>query len=806
VKRPFATTLDKASSRSTMPGEHASYVRGMQLHTFRQLLPFGLIASSANSAILIVYLCIHRPSEELYIWTGIMLVMALLGMFAPLRAGRRKSLPRPRSVKALFRPIAESAVLGLAWSMCPVLLLPTAEGFDIAIILCICVGMMTGASFVLSTLPGAAIPFVASMSFGLGLGFLRMGNGSEQITVLALLGTFTIVMVRTTSWNFSNYVRSWSQQFELEDQTHLLKKQKGVISLLLNEFEQAASATLWEADAEHRLVRPSETLSERSRIAVSDLENQNLASFFDATNLEARPEMDRLRAALATNAEINNLVLPGLRTGSTYWWRISAKPVFADDGKFEGYRGVASNVTEKRLAEKQIFDLAHFDSLTGVPNREMLLEAIEDALNDTDAGASSFALHAMDVDRFKTINDVYGHDVGDKYLKETARRIQELLGPSDMVARFGGDEFVVLQNELSSRGEAMAMAVKIQQALSEPVRIGGISAQSSVSVGISIYPEHSQKTSSLLKFSDLALLASKRAGRDTVCFFDSKLNDDVSERIAIEDDLRTALQRNEFSLTYQPIFHAKSGRFGSFETLVRWNHPTRGAVGPDTFVPILEQAGMITRVGDWIIREALREAATWDESVKIAINLSPLQVRNRSLITTVAHALAQTGVDAKRVDFEITETALFDDTEESLSMLHALHKLGVTISLDDFGTGFSSLSLLRIFPFDKIKIDKSFVQKMESSDECVAIVRAVVGLGRSLGIRTTAEGVETERQAEMLKIEGCTELQGYLFGRPKRPADLVEAGILKKRPPAVPDQSETVTLPARHDGSLRRVV
>ena len=803
VKRPFATMLDKVSGRSNMTEEHADYVRGMQLHTFRQLLPFGLIASSANSAILIVYLCIHRPSQELIIWTGIMLVMAMLGMFAALRAGRRKSLPRSRPVKALFRPIAESAVLGLAWSMCPVLLLPTAEGFDIAIILCICAGMMTGASFVLSTLPGAAIPFVASLSFGLGLGLLRMGTGSEQIAVLALLGTFTVVMIRTTSWNFSNYVRSWSQQVELEDQTLLLKKKTGVISLLLNEFEQAASDTLWEADAKHRLVRPSETLSERSGIAITDLENQHLVSFFDATNLEARSDMDRLRTAVATNGEINNLVLPVLRTGRTDWWRISAKPVFAENGAFEGYRGVASNVTDKRLAEKQIYDLAHFDSLTGVPKREMLLEAIDEALNGTEAGASSFALHALDVDRFKTINDVYGHNIGDKYLKETAQRIQELLGPSDMVARFGGDEFVILQMDLSSRGEAMAMAVKIQQALSEPVRIDGISAQSSVSVGISVYPEHSDQTANLLKFADLALLASKGAGRDTVCFFDSELNDDVSERIAIEEDLRYALERNEFSLNYQPIIHAKSGRFGSFETLVRWNHPTRGSVSPDLFVPILEQAGMITRVGDWIIREALREAATWDESVRVSINLSPLQVRNRSLITTVTHALAQTGVDPRRVDFEITETALFDDTEESLNALHALRNLGVTISLDDFGRGYSSLSLLRIFPFNKIKIDKSFVEKMESSEECVAIIRAVVGLAHSLGVRTTAEGVETESVAAKLVAEGCTELQGYFYSRPLRPDALVDAGFLKRREPvAAPaiDMDIVKTWPKRRAG------
>jgi diguanylate cyclase (GGDEF)-like protein len=751
-------------------------------------LPFGLIASSINSAILIIYMAYHRPSQELIIWAGIMLVMSVLGMFTALRAGRRGLLPRPRPVEALFRPIAESALLGLAWAMCPILLLPTAEGFDVAIILCVCAGMMTGAAFVLSTLLGAAIPFVASLSFGLGVGLLRMGNGSEQITVLALLASFTIVMIRTTSWNFSNYVRSWSQQVKLEDQTQLLKKKASVISLLLNEFEQAASDTLWETDAEQRIVRPSATLCERSRMAVSDLEHKHLVSFFDAANVEACPEMKRLRDALASNGEINNLCLPALTGNRTRWWRISAKPILSDAGVFEGYRGVASDVTEKRLAEKQIYNLANFDSLTGVPKREMLIETIDAAVSRTDYGASGFALLALDVDRFKTINDVYGHAAGDAYLKATAQRLKELLGPNDMVARFGGDEFVILQMDLSSQDEAMAMAARIQQTLSEPVMIDGISAQSSVSVGISVYPEHSQQTGCLLKFADLALLASKAAGRNTVSFFDAELNDEISERIAMEDDLRDALQRNEFSLNFQPIIHTKSGRFGAFESLIRWNHPERGSVGADDFVPILEQAGMITRVGDWIIREALREASTWDETVRISINLSPLQVRNRSLITTVTHALAQTGVDPRRVDFEITETALFDDTEESLGALHALRKLGVTISLDDFGTGYSSLSLLRIFPFDKIKIDKSFVQQIESSEECIAIVRSIVGLAHSLGMRTTAEGVETQSIADKLTAEGCLELQGYLYGHPMLSDGLVEAGFLKR--------SEPVAIPA----------
>ena len=782
MKHRLNLLLDNSNAREDMSVEHAAFIRGMQLHTLRSLVPYGLIASTFNASICVAFMATHAPSSALIMWAGVMALMGLLGLRTSLRASRRAAAPRPRSVRALWRPITESTLLGMAWAVCPLLFMPQLQGFDLALIVCVCGGMMAGGAYILSTLPSAAVPFVVSLAFGLAMGILRSDGGVGRFTLLALLVCFTIVMLRTTFWNHRNYVAVWLQQEKLKDQARQLEKKQGVISLLLNEFEQAASDSLFELDEEHRVVRPSSVLAERTQFRTEQLVGQHVASFFDGTNVEGRPAFQALLAALEVNGEIHNLRLPVRKKGEvTVWWRISAKPFYNDDGVFEGYRGVASNVTEKYEAEKQIYKLAHFDSLTGVPKRERMLDALEAAVSAPNGERARFAVHALDLDRFKTINDVYGHSVGDAYLRETARRLQDIIGPDNIVARFGGDEFVILQKDITGRGEAMALAVTIQQALAEPINIGGSNAQSSVSIGIAVFPEHATTPAVLLKYADLALLASKGAGRDTVCFFDTDLNDDVSERIAMEEDLRQALAQNQFSLNFQPIISARTGGLRGMETLIRWTHPERGEVGPDTFVPILEQAGMITTVGDWIIREALREAATWDDSVRVSINLSPLQVRNRSLVTTVTHALAQSGVDPKRVDFEITETALFDDAEESLSALHALHSLGVTISLDDFGTGFSSLSLLRIFPFDKIKIDKSFVQQMESSDECLAIVRSVVGLARSLGMRITAEGVETETLADMLRAEGCVELQGYHFSRPMAADALVAAGLLPRR-------------------------
>ncbi|WP_291199991.1 EAL domain-containing protein [Hyphomonas sp.] len=767
---------------ATMSSEHAAYIRGQQLHTFRQLLPFGLTASALNALVLIAYLSYHAPSPALLFWGTLMSCLALLGARSVLRVMRHQTPPRPRTQQELYRPIAESAALGLAWSICPVLFLPATQGFDLAIVLWVCAGMMTGAAYVLSTLPAAAIPFVSALSFGMALGLLRSGTGTEQLALLALLGILTIVMIRTTSWNYTNHVRSWLQAAKLTDQTVQLEKKQAVISLLLNEFEEAASDCLWETNADHRLMRPSKHLAERSGFTVEQLDNQPLIDFFDATDPEAAADLARLREALGNYQPVHNVSLATRRGSTRQWWRISAKPVFDEMGRFDGFRGVAADVTEKRRADQQIAHLAHFDSLTGVPKQEKLREALQAAASSFGTTVHPFAVHCLDLDRFKTINDVHGHAAGDAVLKSVAGRIQSVLGPQDIVARFGGDEFVILQQGISGPGEAMALALTIQDLMSVAVDTDTALVQSTVSIGIAMFPDHSVDATDLMRFADLALMAAKEGGRDTARLFEPGMNEMVHLRMRMESDLRSALANNEFELNYQPIVDAQTGQISGYETLIRWMHPKRGNVCPAEFVPILEQTGLIWQVGNWIIREALREAATWDPSLKVSINLSPMQVKNRSLLTIVTHTMAQTGIDPRRVDFEITETALFDATEDSLSVMHALRDLGSSISLDDFGTGYSSLSYLRTFPFNKIKIDKSFVDQMETSEECAAIIQAVLGLARRLGMRTTAEGVETAEQARRLIDEGCTELQGYHFGRPGLPADLEKAGLLKRAP------------------------
>jgi diguanylate cyclase (GGDEF)-like protein/PAS domain S-box-containing protein len=756
----------------------------MQLHTYRALLPFGLTASLFNSIVMITILTWHQPSPALPFWSGLMVVMGLLGLRTTWLVSKHKTEAKPRSSHALSRPITESALLGMTWAACPILFLPQASGYESTIILCMCVGMMCGAAFVLSTLPGAAIPFVVSLSFGTAVGMLRSGQSEGEWVMMAVLISFTIVMIRASFWNHTNYVKTWLQQRRLKEQAQQLEKKQGVISLLLNEFEQSISDCLWETDVDGRLVDASETLADRTGFSVAQLEGKSLLGFFDTDNPHAADALSQIRRALDARQEFNALCVPVELNGRTRWWQLSAKPVFSATGAFQGHRGVASDVTAKYESDEKIYQLAHFDPLTGFAKREYLLEEIGKTISASEGEAPAFALHSLDLDRFKTINDVFGHTVGDAFLQVIARRLQNLVGKTDVVARLGSDGFVILQHDVASYDKARSFAAEVLYELGKPVFVDGIKVQSTVSLGFSLCPEHSFQAPELLKFADLALLEARKSGRNTLRAYIPRMMADAAKAVAMEHDLREALERNEFTLNFQPLFHAKTQRIGGYETLIRWNHPVRGSVSPDLFVPLLEQAGIISVVGDWIIREALREASTWDASTHISINLSPLQARNGAIVATVARALAQFEIDPSRVDFEITETALFDDTEEILSTLHALRNLGVTISLDDFGTGYSSLALLQIFPFDKIKIDKSFVQQMETSDECRSIVHAVLHLANDLGMKTTAEGVETRQQMDVLLGAQCTELQGYFFGKPMAPQALIEAGLLKRKTPA----------------------
>jgi diguanylate cyclase (GGDEF)-like protein len=376
------------------------------------------------------------------------------------------------------------------------------------------------------------------------------------------------------------------------------------------------------------------------------------------------------------------------------------------------------------------------------------------------------ALLCLDLDRFKAVNDTLGHHVGDALLKEVAARLRSSLRESDTVARCGGDEFAIVQVGSGQPGGATQLADRIIEIVSAPFEIDGHRVGVGTSIGISVAPNDGCDPDQVLRNADLALYRAKTEGRGQHRFFAPDMDEQVRRRRNLELDLRNALANGEFQLAYQPLVTAASGAVTGFEALLRWHHPARGLVMPSDFIPVAEEIGVIASIGEWVLHEACAAAAEWPDDIRIAVNLSPAQFRGGDLVRTVAAALSASGLAAVRLELEITEGVLLADAKSTLAILHELRDLGVRIAMDDFGTGYSSFSYLRTFPFDKIKIDQSFVRDIGSDNESIAIVRAVTSLGRSLGISTTAEGIETAEQMAHLRAEGCTELQGYLLGRP----------------------------------------
>ena len=436
-----------------------------------------------------------------------------------------------------------------------------------------------------------------------------------------------------------------------------------------------------------------------------------------------------------------------------------------------GWVATFEDITEWLEAQAKISHMARHDALTSLPNRVLFHEQLEQGLQRTESG-DQLAVLCLDLDHFKDINDSLGHPIGDALLKEVGRRLKATAGEHDTVARLGGDEFAVVQIGRSEETAARSLAGRLVEVISAPYEIDDHQIVIGVSIGISLSPQDSTNPDELLKKADLALYRAKGDGRGTYRFFETGMDARAQARRLLEMDLRAALQRDEFEAYYQPIRDVASGRVVAFEALLRWNHPQRGLIAPIGFIPLAEETGLIIQLGECVLRSACSDAATWPSDVDVAVNLSPVQFKSPNLIASVAEALTASGLDARRLELEITETVLLQNGEATLATLHELRAMGVRISLDDFGTGYSSLSYLRSFPFDKIKIDRSFVSELATREDSMAIVRAVTGLGRSLGIVTTAEGVENDAQLELLRREGCTQAQGYLFSKP-RPASEV---------------------------------
>jgi diguanylate cyclase (GGDEF)-like protein/PAS domain S-box-containing protein len=536
-----------------------------------------------------------------------------------------------------------------------------------------------------------------------------------------------------------------------------VRESAATVKLLLNDFEAQTSDWLWQVDEHGNVEGASNRFAEASGLNESLLNQYPIVDLFKDS-----PERKQLQDHIRDHHGFRNLTLQMTVDGSPHWWTLSAQPM--DNG---GMRGVASDVTAQKRAEARVSYMAHYDGLTDLANRFLFNDTLQHHLNRLHED-EQLAVIYLDLDRFKSVNDSLGHTVGDKLLCVAARRLEKCLLEDDMVARLGGDEFAILLRGQNLQQRTHKVCTDIIEALREPAQIEGLQVVTSASLGIAYSEGRDTDSTDMMKRADLALYAAKAAGRDRLAEFEEGMDKAAEERLNMEIALRVALAENQFEIFYQPLIDIATGDAVAYEALIRWTHPEHGLIKPDEFIPLAEETGLIVPIGEWVIRNVCDEIANWPEHICVSVNLSPAQMRSPNLISCIIGAIAHADIDPARLELEITENVFLNNSETNLAILHSLRKFGVRIALDDFGTGYSSLNYLRSFPFDKIKIDRSFISDINENDDCKAIVRAVTGLATSLGMETTAEGVEQHAQLDTLRLEGCTQAQGYLFAHPER--------------------------------------
>ena len=551
---------------------------------------------------------------------------------------------------------------------------------------------------------------------------------------------------------------------------------------VLDEFDQAGIGWIWATDSSGNLIYLSQRASERLGQEPEQLIGNPLDAIFEVdsetqTSGSGRSLKFQIKARNKIRDQVVRFVMSGAgQQDRQTWWSLSGHPIRDAQGEFVGYRGSASDVTveyERKLVDSKMAD---FDSLTGLANRHLMDRQIEGTLSAFKSSGRPCALMMMDLDKFKRVNDTLGHQAGDALLIEVAERLRTIVGDRGKIARLGGDEFQVMLPDEDDRGKLGTLAEKIIQILSQPYPLDdGKRAIIGASVGIAVAPFDGDEREALIRSADLALYAAKNGGRGQFRFYASDLKDEEQERQTVLDDLREALEGDQLYLQYQPVVSIKTGNVVCLEALMRWEHPERGFVSPGTFIPVAEDSDLINNLGEWALRTACEAALEWPKSVRVAVNVSAVQFANQGFPTVVANALAHTGIDPDRVELELTESIFVGDNDETERMFKNLKSLGVRLALDDFGTGYSSLSYLRAAPFDKIKVDKSFVDSCTQKDKNSAkIIAAIVGLSNALNMETTVEGVEAFDQLEVVKEKGAKLVQGFIYSRPLHQTAVLE--------------------------------
>jgi len=739
----------------------AARLRGKQAEDIASLTPY-MMATNFFCGVF-SYFTFKNGFDALFmsLWLALLVGVVFYGTAAFIK--NRKGLAKEFVSKRVIRKAAvNAAILASFWAALAAFVFPNVEPKSQIVIVAIVSGMMGGGAISLYIIPQALYTWLGVILLGAFVG-LAQNLSLENGVVLGLLIVYCGALCKAGHSVSRTYAQRELSTFEIAEQAE-------TIGVLLKDFSDNTSDWLWELDENANLVRGGDESAEALAIppdTLSQLFDRNSTGTDSISYRYIKPLLKKI----ASRSSFRDLPISSNVNGETRWIQISGKPVYSKEGEFSGYRGVASNVTQAKRDEERISFLAHNDALTGLVNRIEFSRHLETRMISLSSD-QIWSVLFLDLDGFKAVNDQHGHLVGDLLLGQVAKRLKGAVGARDIVARLGGDEFAILCNSAKSLPSVTNLAEELVLNLSKPITLEEVDVEIGVSIGIAFAGRDGKDVQEILNNADLALYRAKAEGKGTYRFYKREMDDIVKERRALETDLKAALKNNELSLSFQPLISANGGQTTGFEALARWDHPERGSVPPAEFIPVAESLGIIGDFGEWVIKEACKAAATWPDHLTIAVNISPQQFYTGNLVEIVGDALATSGIEPSRLEVEITEGLFMENTNQVMVALTKLKELGVSIAMDDFGTGYSSLSYILKFPFDKLKIDRSFVSSIGEDETARNVLEAITKLGDMLNLKVTAEGVETIEQAKMLQQMSCTHFQGFYFGKPLPGADL----------------------------------
>ncbi|MEQ1497558.1 MAG: bifunctional diguanylate cyclase/phosphodiesterase [Novosphingobium sp.] len=762
----------QAALRAAVPPELREWVDNRLISAHIRIVRIMAAGTLLNAAVICLALfgeALATVQLALFASSTVAALLHRLWLAEGIERGRR----RRRTGKVMSAFTLNSVWLGCNFGIPLALWFPLVSSGDQLLLAISGVAQIASAAYTVRTLVRSAAVFILAQALGLTIGLAQLG-GIDAFAAIAVLLAASALLVRMTFTARDMFVTRILADRELGTATRTVK-------LLLNAYEESGSDWLFELDAKNRLAGVSKRFAQAAGDAAASLNGTNFINLF--ADDAGRAAIDAaIKARRVLRDEV--VALDGTGGGEPRWWSVSGRPSKAGDGV--SYRGVISDVTEQRRAEHRAHRMAFFDALTELPNRAHFTESLETMFAGR-TGDEHIALLLLDIDHFKTINDMYGHPAGDAFLRIFADRLAKQIAGSGLggtqptLTRLGSDEFAIAVFGADACDHAVRLAELLVLTMTEQIEVDGHELPCAISIGIALAPVHGDNLRHVQSYADIALSAAKKGGRGIWEMFEPGMDEALHARHTMAHDLRHAISRGELKLFLQPLVDVASEKMTGYEALLRWEHPVRGMIPPDTFIPIAEETGLIVPIGEWVIREAFAEAARWPGKESIAINLSPVQFASPNLLPVVVNALADSGVEPHRVEFEITEGVLLHNSEANLDVLCRLQALGLKIALDDFGTGYASLNYLLTFPFDKIKIDRSFVSGLATREESRAIVAAVIALANQLGMCTLAEGVEERDQLDALREQGCVMVQGWLFGK-AQPSEVYHPAVNRIAP------------------------